>query len=113
MRTILRAMLESLNKAGMFQLTADKIERDPALLETVLENIDRWLKAGSTGRRQLLEWRGLIVSAQRSPEGLQVLIALLRDDSPEAGYRKEFSPFAGILTTAERRPFIEQCAFTH
>jgi hypothetical protein len=106
-------MPETLDKAGLFQLTAEKIERDPALLETALQNIDCWLKAGSTGRRQLLEWRGFIVSAQKSAEGLQALTTLLRDDSPAAEHRKEFSPFAGILTTAERRPFIEQCAFTH
>jgi hypothetical protein len=106
-------MPETLDKAGLFQLTAEKIERDPALLETALQNIDCWLKAGSTGRRQLLEWRGFIVSAQKSAEGLQALTTLLRDDSPAAEHRKEFSPFAGILTPAERRPFIEQCAFTH
>lgn len=106
-------MRQTFDRAGLFQLTADKIEHDPALLQTALQTVDRWLKLGSRGRRRLLEWRGLIVSAQESPEGLCALTALLRDDSSEAEHRKEFSPFAGILTTAERRPFIEQCAFTH
>ena len=40
------------DKIGMFRLIADKIERNPALLQIALDNIARWIakaRTSSTG----------------------------------------------------------------
>jgi len=55
----------------------------------------------------------MILAARDSVAGMQLLLAALREDSEKAEHLREFSPFAGILTAVERRPFILECAFTH
>ncbi|MFO1484442.1 MAG: hypothetical protein U1F71_13870 [Verrucomicrobiaceae bacterium] len=94
-----------------FCLIADKIEADPALLRIPLENIERWLGRGHWAGRELNQWRQWIEAAQVSPAGMTRLLDLLRDDSEEAREWKGFAPFAGVLTTEERRGFL--CASRH
>lgn len=92
--------------------TADKIERDPSLLEIGLVNIARWIKSGRlVFVGPLKRWREIILEAQRSPEGMAALLALLRDDGEDARFMKSCSPFPGVLTKQERRMF--PCAWTH
>lgn len=92
--------------------TANKIARDPSLLHIPLANIERWIAAGELGNTApLLDWRLRIKAAQASPEGLDPLLKLMRDDSEDAWYLKTCSPFPGVLTKEERRQF--RCAWTH
>lgn len=106
-------MSQRLDRLGMFRAIAAKIEREPAFLEVGLANIDRWIASGIDQRSKLEEWRERILAAQRSPEALQELISLLSDENERAEYEREFSPFAGVLTTAERRPFLLECSYSH
>lgn len=98
---------------GMFRLIADKIEREPVLLQVGLDNIARWIAKGIDQQHRLRQWEGMIRAAQASADGMSVLLAALREDSEQADHMREFSPFDGVLTTLERRPFILQCAFQH
>jgi len=95
----------------LLQLTADKLEREPALLRVPLENMDRWLANGHPAPHRLEQWRTLILRAQASPEGFQELLALLRDDGEATQRLREFSPFAGVLSAAERRLAQPACAY--
>lgn len=97
----------------MSHLIADKIARDPALLNIGLTNIARWIAKGSGQQHKLYEWRERILAAQASYEALEILLALLRNDSEAAAFEREFAPFAGVLTTEERRPFLLACSYTH
>jgi len=106
-------MADRLDRCGMSRLIADKIEREPGLLEIGLDNIARWIANGIDQQHKLLEWRARIVAAQQSPEGLADLLALLREEGEQAEYEREFAPFAGVLTAMERRPFILECSYTH
>lgn len=106
-------MADRLDRLGMSRLIADKIARDPALLEVGLANIARWVANGSDQPHKLNAWRDRILAAQASPEALQTLLALLREDSERAAFEREFAPFAGVLTTEERRPFLLACSYTH
>jgi hypothetical protein len=101
------------DKIGMFRLIADKIERNPALLQIALGNIARWIANGADQQHRLRQWEGLIRQAQASKSGMEILLAALREDSERAAHLREFAPFDGVLTTLERRPFILQCAFQH
>jgi hypothetical protein len=97
----------------MFRLIADKIERDPAWLQTGLDNIARWIANGSTQQGKLREWERLILAARESEEGMQALLKALREDGEKADFFRNFAPFAGVLTTEERRPLILECSFSH
>jgi hypothetical protein len=82
-------------------LIARKIERDPRLLEIARRNIERWLRGEDRPPRALLEWREIL----RRP--WPALAALLTDPGDEAARLRQSSPFAGVLTAAERRRVYE------
>lgn len=103
----------------LHELVADKLERADAptleaLLRVPLDNIDRWLANGVLSAPYRLDpWREIILRAQQSPEGFKELLRLLRDRSEAAERLREFAPFAGVLTAAERRTVIRQCVYSH
>ena len=97
----------------MFHLIADKIESDPAWLQLGLDNIARWIANGSTQQGKLREWERLILAARESKEGMEALLKALRDDGERADFFRNFTPFAGVLTTAEWRPLILECSVSH
>jgi len=97
----------------LHELTADKLKRNSALLSIPLENIDRWLANGDTAPHRLEQWREIILQAQASPAGFAELLRLLRDQGEVPQCLREFAPFAGVLTAAERAPWIRECAFSH
>ncbi len=97
-----------------FLAIAAKIERDPALLEIPLANMDRWIANGIDGQHRLEQWRQLILAAQSTASGMEILLAVLHDDGEEARHLKSYSPFAGVLTSKERQALIlETCSFHH
>lgn len=97
----------------LHDLVADKIERDPALLRIPLENIDRWIAGGHTAPHRLEQWRRIVLRAQQSPADFRELLALLRDRSEATERLRDFAPFAGVLTAAERLTIIRQCVYSH
>jgi hypothetical protein len=97
----------------LHELVADKLERNPSLLHIPLENIERWLAKGHTAPHRLEQWRQIILRAQGSEEGFRELLALLRQANPATERLKEFAPFAGVLTAAERLTVIRQCVYSH
>ena len=97
----------------MDEAIADKIEAQPELLEIALANIERWLAQDHSAPHRLEQWRQIILEARASADGLRRLLAILRDPGEAATHLRSFSPFAGVLTTQERRKIIEQCAWSH
>jgi hypothetical protein len=93
--------LQEENRRLTYEVIAEKIEQDPALLNIPLANIERWLAQGHPSVGPLTEWKARIELAQRSPDAMAALLDLLRGFSPEAMRLKGHSPFAGILTSAE------------
>ena len=87
--------------AERFALIAARIEADPALLAIPLANIARWLTRGHPSVERLEEWRTLILAAQQSATGMEMLLERSRDQSWEAVLLKDFSPFPGILTASD------------
>jgi hypothetical protein len=76
---------------------AQKISSDPRLLDKARENLKRW-SAKSTGPRPryLREWQEILKCPW--PE----IAALITDMSEEATRLRSSSPFAGVLSPAER-----------
>jgi hypothetical protein len=83
-------------------LIARKIDRDPRLLAIAARNVARWLR-GRDARppRVLLEWRAIL--ARPWP----AIAAILTDPGEDAARLRQSSPFAGVLTQAERRRVYE------
>jgi hypothetical protein len=93
---------------------ADKLENDPSLLRVPLENIDRWLAGGVLSNPDwFLRWREVLECARGDAAALRRVLELLRSDAEEARRWRDFSPFAGVLSSAERRKIIRRCSYSH
>ncbi len=95
----------------MDEAIADKIAAQPELLAVPLANIERWLAQNHSAPQRLEQWRQIILEARASSEGLDRLLAILRDPSEEATHLRSFAPFPGVLSIAERRELL--CSHKH
>ena len=86
---------------GLHQAVADKLAADPALLELARANLERWSARG--GCAALREWKRILATVS-----LPDLLALLRSPSEEAARLRQSSPFAGVLTPAERQAILDR-----
>jgi hypothetical protein len=87
---------------AMHAAMAQKIEREPTLLDIPRENMERWRARWSDKPPPWWrEWRALL---QRPwPE----IAALITEPSENAARLRQSTPFAGILTDAERARIYE------
>jgi type II secretory pathway component PulL len=81
---------------ALHEAVAAKLEAQPQLLDIARRNLDRWLKTNRAAG--LREWRTILDSAS-----LPDVLALLRSPSEKATRLRQSSPFAGLLTSEERR----------
>ena len=85
------------------RLTAAKLKANPALLEKAKNNVHRWLASCSAGvRPALLEWQ----VALDGP--FEALLALLTSSDERATRLRQSSPFAGVLSPAERTAILTE-----
>ena len=93
-----RRMLE------MARLTAEKIDRDPELLQIAIDNLERWAHMDDHGlSRALAEWKDLI-DRHSWPE----LRAILVQDTDEGQRLRSSSPFSGIISEEERMAILKR-----
>jgi hypothetical protein len=86
---------------AMHRLVAEKVRGDPALLEKARENLRRWQKTESSPSRTLAEWEHIL-------SGPASQVAQFLEERSERAIRlRQSSPFAGILTEAERQTVYE------
>lgn len=89
---------------ALHRLVAEKIVHDPALLDLARENVRRWQAASGSPSLALAEWEHILT---RTAEEIAVLLV---DPSENATRLRQSSPFAGILTEAERLAIYESYA---
>lgn len=82
-------------------LIVRKIERNPRLLQIARRNLARWLDRDGRAPRALLEWRSIL------KQPWPAIAAILTDTGEEAARLRQSTPFAGVLTAAERRRVYE------
>jgi hypothetical protein len=90
-----------LRSLALHAAIARKIERDPRLLAQARRNLDRWRKTRGREPHALAEWRAILGRPWRE------VAALLVDPGEHATRLRQSSPFAGVLTPAERRSIYE------
>src|SRR6266536_3069566 len=87
---------------AMHCLIARKIETDRRLLAAARRNLATWIaRHGDAAPRALEEWREIL--DRPWPE----VAALITDVGERAARLRQSSPFAGVLTSAERRRVYE------
>jgi hypothetical protein len=90
--------LHDIRSLALHALVVARIEQDRTLLKIARRNLARWRRRFSGQPEQWwLEWDHLL--RRPWPE----LAALLTDPGQESTRLRQSSPFAGVLTVAERR----------
>jgi len=84
---------------ALHEAVAAKLEAHPQLLDVARRNLERWLQRNPA--TAVREWRSILDSTP-----LPEVVALLRSSSEEAARLRQSSPFAGLLTTEERRAIL-------
>ena len=99
---------EAVRSKWLHRAVAGKLARDPErVLRRARRNLDRLERThpGGMSRRWLARWRALL---DRGPEAvMSVLVA----ETEEATELRQNSPFAGVLSSAERLAILD--AFRH
>jgi hypothetical protein len=90
----------------LWRRIAMHIERHPADLSIALENLDRWEALGRVHPGPIHEWRGRILAARESVDGMRALVRFLAAPNHDAEPIKSCSPFAGppFISAAEPDP---------
>ncbi|MBI3418130.1 MAG: hypothetical protein HY043_22810 [Verrucomicrobia bacterium] len=97
-RRISHELIDEVNAAQDSRIAA-RLPRDPRVLQIARANLRRWMaRDGRCPRFVFQEWRSIL-------DRLTVIeIAnFLRSDTPMARRLRQSSPFAGVLSEAERR----------
>lgn len=82
-------------------LVADRLERDPDLLQMAQRTLAGWRQRVSPhSQPYLAQWEALL------QQGLGACVAVLRDPSEAAHALRLCSPFAGALPAKERWAFL-------
>lgn len=84
---------------ALHEAVAARLKAQPQLLEVARANLRRWLAARPAA--VLREWQRLLDSLP-----LPQLVQLLRSPEEEAVRLRQSSPFAGILSPAERQAIL-------
>lgn len=83
---------------AMHAVIAQKIERDPKLLEVPRNNLKRWsARWENEAPAWYGEWRGIMNRPWAE------IAAIITEPSEEGARLRQSSPFAGILSAAERK----------
>jgi hypothetical protein len=99
---LLKHRLAEARSLALHCLIARKITAEPALLGVARRNLEAWLaRYGDRSPRALEEWRAVL--ERPWPE----VAALITDPGEAAARLRQSSPFAGVLTAAERRRVYE------
>jgi hypothetical protein len=86
---------------AMHRLIAEKIRRDPALLEIARARVERWqTQPDRADSRYVDEWARVLAS------GLAATLSVATEESERATTLRQASPFAGVLTETERLDFL-------
>jgi hypothetical protein len=86
---------------SMHQRVAERIRAQPELMQRARATLARWRTTVSPAAQPYLqEWERLM------DEGLEPCLRMAEEDSARARAMRQASPFAGLLSNAERFAFI-------
>ena len=84
---------------------AKRLRRDASeVMQIARKNLSRWL-AAQPDVAALLEWKSLLENSS-----LENLIEIITENTDESQRLRSSSPFAGVLSEAEREAIWRECA---
>ena len=86
---------------ALHQLIAKKVLADPALLDKARENLARWQQMEDSPKLALAEWEQILSGSTEQ------IVQFPTERSERATRLNQSSPFAGILSEAERKALYE------
>ena len=89
---------------ALHRAIAAKLRAEPALIAIALDNIERWSRAGGRSQPYWDAWREIL--SRPLPE----ILDLLGEQSERMTAMRQATPFAGVLTPAERWAIYEEFA---
>jgi len=81
---------------ALHRAIAEKLRADPALVEVARDNLNRWALQNGRSQPYWDTWRALL------SRPIEELLALIVEESERMTALRQASPFAGILSPAER-----------
>src|SRR4051812_41544246 len=89
---------------ALHRAIAEKLRREPELLEIARDNLDRWSLMAGRSQPYWDAWRAIL--ARPLPQ----IIEAMTEESEQMTAMRQATPFAGVLTPAERWAIYEQFA---
>ncbi|MBV9528724.1 hypothetical protein [Sphingomonas sp.] len=89
---------------AMHRLVAAKLRANPAILDEARDTLRRWQKMDGSPALALSEWENILSAP------VAQVSQFLEERSERANRLRQSSPFAGVLTDAERRTIYESFA---
>ena len=91
---------------ALHRVVARRLSSNPRLLSQAQSNLNNWLSKNST-IAAWLEWRKILETSS-----LEKILEIITAETDEGQRLRSSSPFVGLITAAERRQIIEDCAKT-
>lgn len=85
---------------AMHREIAERVRRNPRLLDVARQNIRRWRRQG-VDVSAFAEWEAIL------ERGVEETVRALTDPSEKGARLRQSTPFTGVLTPKERRRFFE------
>jgi len=112
-RFVMIMLEQNYNFLDLFNLmlhraVTQKLRQDEGVLQIARNNLSRWLASESFAgneRSALLEWQEILENS--TPEEI---IKIITQDTDEGQRLRSSSPFAGVLSEAERNKIWSECA---
>lgn len=82
------------------RLIADRVRKQPALMEIAWANLAHWRRTSPTRASYLAEWEGILA------RGMQHALSIATEQSENADRLRQSTPFAGLISPRERWEFL-------
>lgn len=91
---------------SLHQLVVVRLGSNPLLMEKAKSNLQNWLEK-TPNVSAWLEWKEILET-----KSLEEILEIIIDETDEGQRLRSSSPFAGLVTSEERRAVIEYCEKT-
>lgn len=87
---------------ALHRAVADKLRADPSIIDRARRKLAEWLARGGRSGPLWRRWQDIL---EGTPDEVA---AFLVDRSEDAAWLRKASPFAGVLSPAERKRILEE-----
>jgi hypothetical protein len=97
-----RARLDFERSLALHEAVAERLRREPQLVERARARLDEWLARGGRTTPLWLQWRDVL------DRPLEEIVATMTSRSEDSAWLRKASPFAGILPPSVRLRILRE-----